>query len=106
MGVSVPYLCRPSPDPGELFLGFPFQTLSPQKFGFVLEVLSGCLEYHKLLTIVVDAFYARDGHTCLWSDYSLFEGACIHYPHVHEAQARCPFQTGTREEASHRPLTG
>lgn len=106
MGVSVPFLCPCSPGPGELSLGFPFQTLSPQKLGFILEVLSGCLEYHKLLTIVVDAFYARDGQTFLWSDYSLFEGACIRYPHVHEAQACSSFQTGTREEASHRPLTG
>lgn len=61
--------------------------MSPQKLGFISEVLSGCLEYHKLLTIVVDAFYAQDGQICLWSDYSLFEGACIHYLHVHEAQA-------------------
>lgn len=52
------------------------QTLTPQKLGFVLEVLSGCLEYQKLLTIVVDAFYARDGRLCLWSDYSLFEVIC------------------------------
>lgn len=52
------------------------QTLSPQKLGFVLEILSGCLEYQKLLTIVVDAFYVRDGRHCLWADYSLFEVIC------------------------------
>ncbi|KAL1791048.1 hypothetical protein HispidOSU_025837 [Sigmodon hispidus] len=52
------------------------QTLSPQKSAFVLEVLSGCLEYQKLLTIVVDAFYVRDGRLCLWADYSLFEVIC------------------------------
>ncbi|XP_008840102.1 cilia- and flagella-associated protein 99 [Nannospalax galili] len=52
------------------------QTLSPQKHAFVLEVLSGCLEYEKLLTIVVDAFYVRDGQLCLWADYSLFEVIC------------------------------
>lgn len=51
-----------------------FQTLSPQKQAFILEVLSGCLEYRKLLTIVVDAFYMRDGRLCLWADYSLFLG--------------------------------
>ncbi|XP_011239110.1 cilia- and flagella-associated protein 99 isoform X7 [Mus musculus] len=71
---------KPGKDNPEQFVETVFtslqQTLSPQKFGFVLEVLSGCLEYHKLLTIVVDAFYARDGHTCLWSDYSLFEVIC------------------------------
>uniref|UniRef100_A0A8C5L457 Cilia and flagella associated protein 99 n=1 Tax=Jaculus jaculus TaxID=51337 RepID=A0A8C5L457_JACJA len=52
------------------------QTLSAQKHAFVLEVLSGCLEYRKLLTIVVDAFYVRDGRLCLWADYSLFEVIC------------------------------
>lgn len=52
------------------------QTLSPQKLSFVLEILSGCLEYQKLLTIVVDAFYVREGRLCLWADYSLFEVIC------------------------------
>ncbi|XP_049997316.1 cilia- and flagella-associated protein 99 isoform X1 [Alexandromys fortis] len=52
------------------------QTLNPQKLAFVLEILSGCLEYQKLLTIVVDAFYERDGRLCLWADYSLFEVIC------------------------------
>lgn len=52
------------------------QTLSPQKQAFILEVLSGCLEYRKLLTIVVDAFYVRDGRLCLWSDYNLFQVIC------------------------------
>ncbi|XP_052592166.1 cilia- and flagella-associated protein 99 isoform X3 [Peromyscus californicus insignis] len=52
------------------------QALTPQKLAFVLEVLSGCLEYQKLLTIVVDAFYVRDGRLCLWADYSLFEVIC------------------------------
>ena len=41
-----------------------------------MEVLSGCLEYRKLLTVVVDAFYVRDSRLCLWADYSLFEGGC------------------------------
>lgn len=41
-----------------------------------MEILSGCLEYHKLLTIVVDAFYVRDGRLCPRADYSLFEGRC------------------------------
>ena len=42
-----------------------------------MEILSGCLEYRKLLTIVVDAFYVRDGRLCLRADYSLFEGRCL-----------------------------
>lgn len=41
-----------------------------------MEILSGCLEYRKLLTIVVDAFYVRDGRLCPRADYSLFEGRC------------------------------
>ncbi|KAF7469046.1 cilia- and flagella-associated protein 99 [Marmota monax] len=52
------------------------QGLSPLKQAFVMEVLSGCLEYWKLLTIVVDAFYVRDGRLCLWADYSLFQVLC------------------------------
>ncbi|KAM5340863.1 cilia- and flagella-associated protein 99 isoform 1-T3 [Glossophaga mutica] len=52
------------------------QTLSPQKQAFVLEVLSGCVEYRKLLTTVVDAFYVRDGRLCLRADYSLFQVIC------------------------------
>nr|XP_036847981.1 cilia- and flagella-associated protein 99 isoform X3 [Manis javanica] len=52
------------------------QTLSSQKQAFILEVLSGCLEYHRLLTTVVDAFYVRDGRLCLWADYNLFKVIC------------------------------
>lgn len=71
-GCPLPWLGRRPPP--ELFL---LQTLSPQEQAFVMEVLSGCLEYRKLLTIVVDAFYVRDGRLCLWTDYSLFEGRCL-----------------------------
>ncbi|XP_039088036.1 cilia- and flagella-associated protein 99 [Hyaena hyaena] len=52
------------------------QTLSPQKRAFILEVLSGCLEYRRLLAVVVDAFYARAGCLCPHADYSLFEVIC------------------------------
>ncbi|XP_062963303.1 cilia- and flagella-associated protein 99 [Cynocephalus volans] len=52
------------------------QALSPQKRAFVLEVLSGCLRYRKILAIVVDAFYVRDGRLCPWADYSLFVVIC------------------------------
>nr|XP_055240349.1 cilia- and flagella-associated protein 99 isoform X1 [Gorilla gorilla gorilla] len=52
------------------------QALSPQKQSFVLEVLSGCLEYRKLLTVVVDAFYVEDGRLCLRVDHSRFEVIC------------------------------
>lgn len=41
-----------------------------------MEVLSGCLEYRKLLTIVVDAFYVEDGRLCLRVDHSRFMGTC------------------------------
>ncbi|XP_037386422.1 cilia- and flagella-associated protein 99 [Talpa occidentalis] len=52
------------------------QTLDPQKQAFILEVLSGCLQYRKLLTVVVDAFYVRDGRPFLWADHSLFQVIC------------------------------
>ncbi|XP_047655100.1 cilia- and flagella-associated protein 99 [Phacochoerus africanus] len=70
---------KPGRDNPEQFLeavSTSLQALSPQKQAFIMEVLSGCLEYHKLLTVVVDAFYVRDGQLCLWADYSLFEVTC------------------------------
>uniref|UniRef100_A0A8C6DG32 Cilia and flagella associated protein 99 n=1 Tax=Moschus moschiferus TaxID=68415 RepID=A0A8C6DG32_MOSMO len=70
---------QPEKDIPEQFLeaaATSLQTLSPQKQAFIMEILSGCLEYRKLLTIVVDAFYVRDGRLCPWADYSLFEVIC------------------------------
>ncbi|XP_069450998.1 cilia- and flagella-associated protein 99 isoform X1 [Ovis canadensis] len=70
---------QPQKDSPEQFLeaaAASLQTLSPQKQAFIMEILSGCLEYHKLLTIVVDAFYVRDGRLCPRADYSLFEVLC------------------------------
>ncbi|XP_006153019.1 cilia- and flagella-associated protein 99 isoform X1 [Tupaia chinensis] len=70
---------KPEKDNPEQFLeavSTSLQALSLQKQTFVLEVLSGCLEYWKLLTVVVDAFYVRDGRLCLWADYSLFQVIC------------------------------
>ncbi|XP_006893717.1 PREDICTED: plectin-like [Elephantulus edwardii] len=70
---------RPQKDSPEQFLdtvSLDLQELSPIKRAFILDVLSGCLEYQKLLRTVVDAFYARDGRFCLWADYSLFEVIC------------------------------
>uniref|UniRef100_A0A8C9AJP7 Cilia and flagella associated protein 99 n=1 Tax=Prolemur simus TaxID=1328070 RepID=A0A8C9AJP7_PROSS len=70
---------KPEKDSPEQFLeaaSSSLQALSPQKQAFILEVLSGCLEYRKLLTVVVDAFYVQDGRLCLWADYSLFQVIC------------------------------
>nr|XP_053778164.1 cilia- and flagella-associated protein 99 isoform X2 [Desmodus rotundus] len=70
---------RPEKDSPEQFLEAArasLQTLSPQKQVFILEVLSGCIEYRKLLTVVVDAFYVRDGRLCLRTDYNLFQVIC------------------------------
>ncbi|XP_054437799.1 cilia- and flagella-associated protein 99 [Pteronotus mesoamericanus] len=70
---------HPEKESPEQFLGAArtaLQTLSPQKQAFILEVLSGCLEYRKLLTVVVDAFYVRDGRLCLRADYHLFQVIC------------------------------
>ncbi|XP_072476143.1 cilia- and flagella-associated protein 99 [Notamacropus eugenii] len=52
------------------------QTLNIKNESFILEVLSGCLEYKKLLEVVVTAFYAHAGKKCLWSDYNLFIVIC------------------------------
>ncbi|KAM4854848.1 cilia- and flagella-associated protein 99 isoform 1-T2 [Thomomys bottae] len=70
---------QPERDIPEQFLEATFlalQDLSVQKRSFIMEVLSGCLEYRKLLTIVVDAFYVRDGRFYLWADYNLFQVIC------------------------------
>uniref|UniRef100_A0A2I3N4B5 Cilia and flagella associated protein 99 n=1 Tax=Papio anubis TaxID=9555 RepID=A0A2I3N4B5_PAPAN len=69
----------PKRDNPEQFLeavAISLQALSPQTQSFVLEVLSGCLEYRKLLTIVVDAFYVEDGRLCLRVDHSRFMVIC------------------------------
>ncbi|XP_045429945.1 cilia- and flagella-associated protein 99 isoform X1 [Pipistrellus kuhlii] len=52
------------------------QALSFAKQAFVLEVLSGCLEYWQPLAVVVEAFYAQDGRLCLWADYNRFLVTC------------------------------
>ncbi|KAM6150284.1 cilia- and flagella-associated protein 99 [Erethizon dorsatum] len=70
---------KPEKDSPELFLeaaSTSLQVLSPQKQAFVSELLSGCLHYRKLLAVVVDAFYVRDGQLCPWADYSLFQVLC------------------------------
>ncbi|KAM5271288.1 cilia- and flagella-associated protein 99 [Ctenodactylus gundi] len=70
---------QPEKDSAELFLeavSTSLQPLSAQQQSYILEVLSGCLEYRKLLTVVVDAFYRQDGQLCLWADHSLFQVIC------------------------------
>uniref|UniRef100_A0A5F8GZG7 Cilia and flagella associated protein 99 n=1 Tax=Monodelphis domestica TaxID=13616 RepID=A0A5F8GZG7_MONDO len=52
------------------------QTVSIEDETFIMEVLSGCLEYKKLLEIVVSAFYAHAGKKFLWCDYNLFIVIC------------------------------
>uniref|UniRef100_A0A2K6A772 Cilia and flagella associated protein 99 n=1 Tax=Mandrillus leucophaeus TaxID=9568 RepID=A0A2K6A772_MANLE len=69
----------PKRDNPEQFLqavAISLQALSPQTQSFVSEVLSGCLEYRKLLTVVVDAFYMEDGRLCLRVDHSRFMVIC------------------------------
>ncbi|XP_035873987.1 cilia- and flagella-associated protein 99 [Phyllostomus discolor] len=81
LGVVIEQLGRfkPEKDSPEQFLETvraSLQTLSPQRQAFILEVLSGCIEYRKLLAVVVDAFYVRDGRLCLRADYRLFQVIC------------------------------
>ncbi|XP_073430560.1 cilia- and flagella-associated protein 99 isoform X2 [Dendrobates tinctorius] len=49
-----------------------FQILNDGEEQFVLDVLSGCVQYKDLLDVVVRAFYARDGKHYLLSERSLF----------------------------------
>ncbi|XP_054580243.1 cilia- and flagella-associated protein 99 [Eptesicus fuscus] len=70
---------RPEKDSAEQLLedaAASLQALSLGKQAFVLEVLSGCLEYRKPLAVVVDAFYAQEGRLCLWADYNRFLVTC------------------------------
>ncbi|XP_078487939.1 uncharacterized protein LOC100183762 [Ciona intestinalis] len=43
---------------------------------FIVEVFSGCVQYHKLLQVVVDGFFCTDGLTSLKSDTSLYQILC------------------------------
>ncbi|XP_055988670.1 cilia- and flagella-associated protein 99 [Sorex fumeus] len=70
---------RPNTDVPEQFLlaaSAALQGLHPQKQTFILDVLSGCLEHHQMLTIVLDAFYLREGRFYLRADYNLFRVIC------------------------------
>ncbi|KAM4050532.1 cilia- and flagella-associated protein 99 [Anomaloglossus baeobatrachus] len=49
-----------------------FQILNNGEEQFVLDVLSGCVQYKNLLDVVVQAFYARDGKHYLLSEQSLY----------------------------------
>ncbi|XP_058157443.1 cilia- and flagella-associated protein 99 [Dasypus novemcinctus] len=70
---------RPEKDSPEQFLeaaSATLQSLSPPRRACVLEVLAGCLEHRRLLEVVVDAFYARDGRLCRGADRGLFQVVC------------------------------
>ncbi|XP_060092312.1 cilia- and flagella-associated protein 99 [Heteronotia binoei] len=43
---------------------------------FLMEILSGCIEYKPLLDVVVNAFYIRDGKHCMLSDRNLYVVVC------------------------------
>ncbi|XP_066574401.1 cilia- and flagella-associated protein 99 [Amia ocellicauda] len=63
----------------ETFLGDASKTLQNVDVSeemFVLDVFSGCIEYKKLLDIVVDAFYVRCGKNILHSQRNLFAVIC------------------------------
>uniref|UniRef100_A0ACB8ET75 Uncharacterized protein n=1 Tax=Sphaerodactylus townsendi TaxID=933632 RepID=A0ACB8ET75_9SAUR len=43
---------------------------------FLVEILSGCIEYKPLLDVVVNAFYIRDGKHCIVSERNLYNVVC------------------------------
>ncbi|NWU95344.1 CFA99 protein, partial [Upupa epops] len=43
---------------------------------FVLDTLSGCIEYKSLLDVIVNAFFVRDGRYCLISERNLYIVIC------------------------------
>ncbi|KAH0624407.1 hypothetical protein JD844_031816 [Phrynosoma platyrhinos] len=48
------------------------QTFKVTDETFVMETLSGCIEYKPLLDVVVNAYYSRDGKHCLLSERNLY----------------------------------
>ena len=49
---------------------------------FIMEVFSGCTRYSRVLRVVLDGFYNRDGKTILRSEQTLYLGKhllCILY---------------------------
>ncbi|NXL58381.1 CFA99 protein, partial [Chordeiles acutipennis] len=43
---------------------------------FVLDTLAGCIEYKSLLDVVINAFFVRDGRSCLPSERYLYAVIC------------------------------
>ena len=41
---------------------------------FIMEVFSGCIRYSRVLRVVLDGFYNRDGKTILRSEQTLYLG--------------------------------
>lgn len=39
-----------------------------------MDILCGCLEYKTVLDVVVNAFYIRDGKSCLLSERNMYIG--------------------------------
>ncbi|XP_066477467.1 cilia- and flagella-associated protein 99 [Tiliqua scincoides] len=52
------------------------QTSNVRDETFLMETLSGCIEYKPLLDVVVNAFYVRDGKHCLLSERNLYVVVC------------------------------
>jgi len=50
------------------------QELGESEQTFVMEVFSGCIRYSRVLRVVLDGFYNRDGKTILRSEQNLYLG--------------------------------
>ena len=50
------------------------QELGESEQTFIMEVFSGCIRYSRVLRVVLDGFYNRDGKTILRSEQNLYLG--------------------------------
>ena len=41
---------------------------------FITEVFSGCVRHAKIMKVIIDGFYIKDGKSCLRSDINLYTG--------------------------------
>lgn len=65
-------------------MGFIDLSLTQKKYdteqkGFLLDLVSGCIEQKKVLDVVVNTFYEHNGKLVLKADYNRFSGKLLRY---------------------------